>query len=301
MIGRMLFALLILAVTGAVAHSAALATWHGMGLYAAPVFSDPVAPRRVAAVPVAVDLAPVHALAPFGTRIAPPPQAPVSTVPQTPLATGLALRGVMVASRQDRSVAIITAPGIRATRYAIGEKVTDRATLAEVRPDRVILSDGPRRETLWLDEKDAPAPPAGSGTAFASTTGTAGGTAPPARSPVNSTAAPRRTTPAGPAGARGVDEIIDLYRRRIAVNPMAVLNGFGVSPTAEGYRIGPAPSEGVVRAGLKTGDIIAEVNGEAVGTVEKDRRLFEQVVASGFARVKIIRNGQEIVLSFPFR
>ena len=295
MIGRLVFTAFVLGVTGFVAHGAAQATWHGMGLYAAPAAAS--APPRlvVASVPRETDLSPVHTLAPFGRRVVPPP-APVETapvVPLTPLVAGMRLRGVLVASVPARSVAVIALPGTHAARFAIGESVGTRATLDEIHANRVILSEGDRRETLWMNERDAPAPAIPGGTAMA----TAPGSAPAAG------AGTIRARPAiaGPSGARSVDETIDLYRRRIAINPKAVLDRFGVSVVPEGYRVGASPSEGVVRAGLRTGDIIAEVNGETVGSIENDRRLFERVIAAGFARVKIIRGGQDIVLSFPFR
>lgn len=301
MIARLGFVVLVLSVTGAVAHTAAQATWHGMGLYAAP----PVAPagiemRPIETTPQEADLAPVHALAPFGRRVIPPPAPEVTVVPAvptTPLGAGLSLRGVMVASLPARSVAIIALPGRAAERYGIGARVADQATLDEIRGDRVILADGERRETLWLNERVAPAsdlPTAAIAAAPAAGTGSRASTA-------------TIPAPAGPSGkasiaaGKTVDDIIDLYRRRIAINPKAVLDRFGVSAVPQGYRVGSAPSEGVVRAGLRTGDIIAEVNGEAVGSIETDRRLFERVIAAGFARVKIIRGGQDIVLSFPFR
>jgi len=80
-----------------------------------------------------------------------------------------------------------------------------------------------------------------------------------------------------------------------------VLDNFGVRLTPRGYEVGPAPSIGVTRAGLRPGDVIAAVNGEAVGDVEADRRLYEKIAAAGHARVEILRSGRRVILSFPLK
>ena len=68
-----------------------------------------------------------------------------------------------------------------------------------------------------------------------------------------------------------------------------------------GYRIAEQHDSGVGLAGLRAGDIVTSVNGQAVGDVEQDRSLFDNVAASGLARVEVQRDGRTIVLSFPLQ
>ena len=54
-------------------------------------------------------------------------------------------------------------------------------------------------------------------------------------------------------------------------------------------------------AGLAPGDVVEKVNGVQVGDAERDRRLFDEAVVSGRARVEVVRDGRRIILSFPLR
>ena len=58
---------------------------------------------------------------------------------------------------------------------------------------------------------------------------------------------------------------------------------------------------GVKLAGLKAGDRVARVNGQTVGNIEKDRKFFDEVAASGVARLEVVRDDKTFVLSFPLR
>jgi general secretion pathway protein C len=55
------------------------------------------------------------------------------------------------------------------------------------------------------------------------------------------------------------------------------------------------------RAGLLPGDVVARVNGQQVGDIVGDQALFENIVASGRARLEVIREGETVVMSFPLR
>ena len=257
----------------AVAAMAAQLTWRLTG-YA------PVGPVVAAGAPASgaaraeVDLAPIRRLAPFGT-LAPEPE-PEPEVKETSL--GLTLRGVLIASAPEASSALIEDAERKVRGYRPGDAVGD-ATVVEVRRDHVVLSVDGRRETLSFPRPGAKAD-AGAAAIRAKLAG-AGAT------PTRKAASP--------------DEVIARYRRRIAENPQTVLDDLGVEVTPEGYRVGPSPSAGVRQAGLRPGDVVASVNGESVGDVENDRRLFDKIAASGRARLEIVRDGGKVTLSFPLR
>ena len=251
-----------------VAVAAASAVWHALGHY-----PEMRAPRGDAPLPAeaATDLAPIHALAPFGVSIA-------AEGPLYATSSNLVLKGVILARPANRSTALIADAGGIPKPVAIGETLPGGATLESVATDHVVLLVAGRREVL----------------AFPVTQSGAGVAAIRAGIPsaFTDSASPAATSP---------QESIDIYRKKIADNPKAVLDEFSVAATPEGYRVNNEIAANVRRAGLQPGDLIVRVNGVAVGDVEKDRRLFEDVAASGRARVEVMRTGQLIVLSFPLR
>lgn len=280
---RALATLLILAVIASVAHAGARLTWRVNGLDAAPL---PPAPAPVAA-SAPLDIGPVLALAPFGDRAAaalPVPQAPADR-PDADWLAGLTLQGIITAIPARRSQAILDVGGEGVRTVGVGDTPVRGATVIAVRRDGVVFSAG-GEEVLLGFTSDADRRAA-------------------AIERQRSTIPEKfRGTTAGPAGhpARGsTAAVIDHYRRRIAENPQTVLDGFGVRLTPRGYEVGPDPSIGVTRAGLRPGDVIAAVNGEAVGDIEADRRLYEKIAAAGHARVEILRNGRRVILSFPLK
>lgn len=80
-----------------------------------------------------------------------------------------------------------------------------------------------------------------------------------------------------------------------------MLTAIGLIPTPEGYVISEQHDSGVGQAGLRAGDLVKTVNGQAVGNVEQDRQLYDDVAASGMARIEIERDGRTIVMSFPLQ
>ena len=96
-----------------------------------------------------------------------------------------------------------------------------------------------------------------------------------------------------------VETVAAEYRERLQDDPRRVLDDLGLVATEGGYEVGEDPAKPLRRAGLEPGDLIAKVNGQQVGDVERDRRFFDEVVASGRARVEVVRDGERITLSFP--
>lgn len=101
--------------------------------------------------------------------------------------------------------------------------------------------------------------------------------------------------------AETTDEYINLWRDRITQNPQAAMDAVGVELVENGYRIKADPNIGVTLAGLRPGDVVTRLNGQAVGDLDSDRALYDDVAVSGIARLEVVRDGQALLLTFPLR
>lgn len=229
-----------------------------------------------------VSIEPILALSPFGRLVEPgEPEAPAE---ETSL--GLTLHGVVIADQAEASSAIISGPSGPARSYAVGQEIVAAATLAEVRGGYVVLRVDGRREVLSFPVERRAGASAGSGGAAALRALVTGG---------------GNAAPAADSGSDEPEAVIARYRDRIQANPQTVLDDLGLVATDQGYRVAGSASNSVRRAGLNPGDVVEKVNGQQVGNIEQDRRLFDEVAASGHARIEVLRNGQRVVMSFPLR
>lgn len=263
------------AAAGWVALGAADATWHGAGIVRGTT-APPPAPQRTATPEPPPDLGPVLARHLFGAP--PPPEAPLDVEPEQ-TALDLVLHGVVLAADAAVSTAYISQNRKPAEGYAPGDPITDRARIKAIRADEVLLDVDGRIEILGFPDPDAK----------------------PKTSDVRANILAATGRANLPAPGSTPDQAIEFWRQRIAKNPQAVLDQLGLEATDEGYVIGQRTHAGVRRAGFRPGDVVARVNGSDVGNVEADRRLYDEIAASGRARVEILRGGKPIVLTFPLR
>lgn len=220
--------------------------------------------------PPAVSLDPIIALSPFGR-----PEAEAEPEPEVQeTSLGLVLLGVVIATDPADSTAILEG-GIGPSRvYAVGDRVADNALLAAVYVDHVVLDVDGHPESLSF-------PPS-----------VAGAAAPPPPLP----AEPEEGEEAG-----DLADVIEGYRVQLEQDPATVLEDLDLTPTDRGYLVGDSPPDLLTAAGFQSGDVIAQVNGQQVGNIARDARFFSDVVASGHARIELLRNGKRMVLSFPLR
>lgn len=279
---------IVLLCVGTVSAAAAPLAWRLAG-------HDTVMPSKAelqvqeVVVDTGVDLGPVLALAPFGAE-------PVTAIEQdaTPADTlDLQLLGVIVRDDPSRSLALIASPQGEAN-YRIGDAVFEAMTLKEVSAQSVLLDRDGEIITLTfegeeLSDDDSQRIPTGQDRLLALMT-TGQGTTISAQNDANARATPVTT-----------QDYITLWRARIKANPAEVLDAIGLVPTENGYIIAENHDSGVNRAGMKAGDIVRTLNGQAVGNIESDQALYDRVAESGVARVEIERNGRTIVMSFPLQ
>lgn len=225
-----------------------------------------------------LDLSPIFAFAPFGSAVA--PQAIPQVVGETDL--GLTLLGVTLSKASSESRAIIGGGDSgRADSYAIGSDITATASLVEVTRTHVVLSVDGRLENLSFGKPGSAKPSAGKTDL---------------RNLIQS-GGPSASAPA----ANDADAVIARYRAAIQLNPKSVMDRLGLEATGDGYRISESASPGVRQAGFQPGDLVTTVNGQKVGDISRDQGYFDEVAASGKARVELQRDGQSIVMTFPLR
>ncbi|MEL6915779.1 MAG: type II secretion system protein N [Pseudomonadota bacterium] len=278
--------LLAAVVLASLALAAGPVAWHLAGESAIGARELP----RQREAPVAApppDLTAVAALAPFGSPAA-PTRVAGSVTEETRL--DLSLRGVVLAGVD--SLAFIASQGATQS-YTVGASVRDGVRLTEIFEDYVLLEVGGTVEVLSFPNREAGPKSAG----------LAAEDAPP--DPFDRLRSLIRPATPRPEAEEIIPETtedyIDLWRERVIRNPKQVLDQIGLTATENGYIINEEHDIGVRLAGLKPGDRVASVNGQAVGDMEEDRRRYGDIAASGVARLEVIRDGQTITMSFPLR
>ena len=228
------------------------------------------------------DLSAIAAFAPFGRPavIEIAAEQPAGTLPS------FVLRGVMLA-REGRSAALIAHDG-QTQAYGMGEEVADGFKVTAIAQESVELSTGKTNLILRFDETAQEA----SGTrAKADPNGLD-------RLSKSLVLATKYQKPGKP---ETTSEYIDYWRTRILKNPQAVLDEIGLEATDDGYLIKSRHDVGVKLAGFKSGDLVRRVNGQAVGNPDADRKFYDEIAATGEARVEVERGGKLLSFSFSLR
>ena len=226
------------------------------------------------------NIAPILALAPFGSEVLAQEDLEISG--ETSL--GLTLLGVTIANPAVGSRAIISGGDGPPRGYFVGEIITAAASLSAIEFDHVVLNVGGRLETLSFARSDTAA------TSVAD------------KGPDLRNLIPQSNQPAAAAeGSNDPDSVIARYRSAIQLDAQGVINRLGLEATDQGYRITENASPGVRQAGFRAGDVVTSVNGKKVGDMTADQGYFDEVAASGKARVELLRDGETIVMSFPLR
>lgn len=280
-----------LALLGSLGWSAAQLAWHRGG-HTSVMPVD--VPRQAAQVEqnATHDLDAIAALAPFGR--APQSAAPTTEAPDKPN-LDISLRGVLIDPDRSQSRAFIRAGG-RVDVYRIGDQVL-QGELTEIGTETVTLVLDNETLIVGFDGiagQDQPAKPT---TTVAQDQGSdpfsrlAAAIVPGQGSIDLREAPPPETT----------QDYINLWRDRITRNPQEAMDRVGVELVENGYRVMTNPNIGVTLAGLRPGDVITDLNGQSVGDLKKDRILYDEVAAAGIARVKVVRDGQSLLLTFPLR
>ncbi|MEL6883895.1 MAG: type II secretion system protein N [Pseudomonadota bacterium] len=241
--------------------------------------------RPVRQVEAAQDLGNMFALAPFG-RVPAEANALRSDTDERP---DIVLRGIF-AARDAASTALLDVDGV-AGLYREAMQVAGRLEITRIAPEWVELRDGDAKITLRFDSD-------------AEVNGQSLRAEADAQPSLMDRLQGGFVVPAAyekPGKPETTAEYIDYWRTRVRKNPQAVLDEIGLRATDQGYVIADKHDVGVRLAGLRSGDLVRTVNGQAVGDPEADRRFYDEIAAAGHARIEVERGGRMISFSFPLR
>ena len=287
---RYLTPVFALCVTASLGIAAGPVFWYVMGQTSDKTAEVIFAVKSTSVAPASVDLVSAVALAPFGSA------EQKQQTPQTPEVTtlDLALRGILLQTDPSLSFALISTDG-NTLRYRTGDSIAGKAVLMKIDDRHVVLDVNGTRQILGFPNADmadlsvaqTPAEP----TALSNLDRLQAALSVGSGSIEIKDPPPPQTT----------EDYISMWRERIIRNPNQVLGEIGLLATVKGYIVDETHDPGVKLAGLKAGDRVARVNGQTVGNIEKDRKFFDEVAASGVARLEVVRDDKTFVLSFPLR
>jgi general secretion pathway protein C len=228
----------------------------------------------------------------FGNyQAAPIAAAPQADAPDTSLS--LELAGVFVALDPKKSTAVILEKGREGQLYGIEDQLPGNAQLQYVYEDRVVIKRNGRFETLRFP-KDNNADQSITMNELLQPQSGADGIRP---------AAARV-----PAVKRVRDQSPQFTPEKIVQSLQsggtATLDQLGLETvdanSEQGYRVtSKTPSQLMSMLGLKAGDVLISVNGNAIGNITKDQTLLNQVIASGQATVAVKRGDRTITATVP--
>ena len=190
----------------------------------------------------------------------------------------LTLLGILSATVDRGSRALIGASNGEEKPYAIGDDVVRGVRLQAIFPDRVILARGGQLETLRLD-KDAP-------------------NRSPGPAPAVAAAAGEEATDTGAMLAN--------IRQELLNDPSRAAEYIRIQPASSGgqlrgYRIYPGRDRTAFNAvGLRPGDLVTQVNGIQLNDANTALQMLGQLSQAGSISVLVDRGGQQQTVNVSF-
>jgi len=212
-----------------------------------------------------IDIQDVIGLSLFGeyqlpAKVAPPPKV-VTTAPKTRL--NLQLAGVVASSDPSRSLVIIANRGNQET-YFVGDNINGtQASVHQIFPDRVILDNGGRFETLYLDDEASP------------------------RAAIQQTRAPARPAP----------QVVEAPAELLE-NPAKITEMVNISPVQQdgelmGYRVNPGKDPALFKeVGLEPNDLAVSINGYDLTDNEQAMQMLSELPELTELSLTVERDGQ---------
>ncbi len=194
----------------------------------------------------------------------------------------LVLNGVIASV--NGGYALISANGQAQESFAVGQSITGGAVLQAVYPDRVVIQRNGALESLILEGEDKSAPSQWTA----------------------SVAAPSRA--AVPANGNIVQEISNNHyvveRDQLAAQMRTpeFLKQATLAPASNGGFVVRTLQPGSLyqKLGLRPGDVIRTINGQAINSAEDAMRLYQQVANLSSVQIEIMRGGKVEYLNYDF-
>ena len=243
-----------------------------------PTLAPPPAALNIASLPSGnsqsgVNLRKIQQLNLFGNATAKPKpveQKTVTDAPETRL--NLTLTGVVVSSDEAAATAIVENKGTQNV-YGLGEKIDGtNASLQQVFKDRVIIRNGTRDETLMLDGIDYEEANR--------------------RREQNAQRTAQQQTRAPQLSDEAVEATVALREQ-----PANFTDFISISPQTEGgqligYKVAPGKSPELFEAaGLKAGDVIAQINGLDLTDLQQSQEALSELRSAQSIELTILRDG----------
>lgn len=202
------------------------------------------------------------------------PQA-VTQAPKTKL--NLTLSGLVASSDIKKSMAIIEYQGKQAT-YAINDKITGtRAVIHQIHPDRLILKNSGKYETLMLDIFDYQT------------------------QPVVTTKSSKRA----PKPGRKFSSDLARTRAEILKEPGKITDYIAITPVRagqnkiKGYRLNPGRDPGLFsQSGLKRNDLAISINGYDLTNFSESVKVMNELKNMTDISITVERDGQLVDIQF---
>lgn len=216
----------------------------------------------------------------FGEYQAPadPAASELADAPDTRL--DLTLLGILAATAERGSRALIASSNGEEKPYTIGDDVVRGVRLQAIFPDRVILARAGLLETLRLD-KDAPR-----------------------------SASTPTSTAAAPADASSVSadtaQMLSTIREELLSDPSRAAEYIRIQPASSGgqlrgYRLYPGRDRAAFNAvGLRPGDLVTQVNGIQLNDANTALQMLGQLSQSNNITVVVERGGQQQTVNVNF-
>lgn len=207
----------------------------------------------------------------------------VADAPETSL--NLELAGVFAHTSEALAAAIIVEKGKPTQLYRVGEKLANgRAELVEVLTDRVILLHQGKHEALRMKK------PSFAADAFVPS---ATDNRPAARAPRSVQKASSTT-----------EQTFDIPGDTPEEQRERIIQELSLEAISEdepaGYVIGSSAQAALIgAAGLRKGDKILAINGQALGDEQTDLAILEDVMVSGSATIEVERGTRRFTVNFP--
>jgi len=208
-----------------------------------------------------------------------------SSSPAIATALPLALTATMEAEDPTLSLATVYDVEHRATGvFAVGETIRPGVVLVAVRPGAVELRNGQRLETL----------PIGGAKAQPRTERPVGPAAPKPQIARSSSALPGAEDAIN-CPSEGSCVVERKFVESLMADPGALASQAAVRPSPEGFAFGRVrPGTLPHLLGLQTGDVLTEVNGEALDSIDKVVALATKLRHASNLSVKLLRKGKSV-------
>ncbi len=225
----------------------------------------------------------------FGEKASEPAQEEeIKDAPDTRL--NVELVGLFAHKNPQLAVAVIAEQGKDATLYRVGDSLNNNVEVVEIHTDRVILRRQGKYEALRMKEAQLSNK---SGNTTMKGVEVSEVERRPQQAKRQRPAAKQQNSAAVMVPGDTPEEQREVIIKELALTPVS-------ESSAQGYKIGEgAPAALIGAVGLRVGDEIVAVNGQALGEEQQDIAVLNDVLVSGRATIEVVRGSRRFTVNYP--